>query len=125
MEHGCSLYGHTEVVAPYRECVLRRASLEDILSEEPRVDPSIGWTSGSILDRDELAKAKKEKEQGRIREEALRKDMSLPLVFMDITIHGEPAGRMEFALYVHAMPPLVQQKNLEPFVRCVNIILQY
>ena len=104
LEHGCSLYGHTVVVAPYRECVLRRARLEDILSEEPRVDPSIGWTSGSILDRDELAKAKKEKEQGRIREEALRKDMSLPLVFMDITIHGEPAGRMEFALYVHAAP---------------------
>ena len=103
-EHGCSHYGRTEVVAPYRECVLLRASLEDILSEEPKVDPSIGWTSGSILDKDELAKAKEQKEQDRIRVEALRNDTALPLVYMDITIRGEPAGRMEFALYAHAAP---------------------
>jgi peptidyl-prolyl isomerase D len=66
------------------------------------------WTSGAVYSKQEalqLGAAEKAREAAeQKRREDLRADLSLPIVYLDVTIKGEAAGRMEFVLFTREAP---------------------
>jgi peptidyl-prolyl isomerase D len=66
------------------------------------------WKSGAVYSRQEALKfgaAEEAREAAeRKRREELRADMSRPIVYLDVSIKGDPAGRMEFVLFTKEAP---------------------
>ncbi|KAG1675253.1 hypothetical protein FOA52_016284 [Chlamydomonas sp. UWO 241] len=85
----------------YRECWLKITTLNMMSDQEGFNDPGVGWTSGSLFtssERFELI------DTDRRRLADLRNDASLPLVFLDVAIHGYLLGRVEIVLFTDTSP---------------------
>lgn len=101
-ESGCS--GERK----YQECWLKQALKLNPVKPRGRRGPGIGWTSGTVLSSSEYKKLKEkldsvaDKESTRLA--TLRANKTLPLVFFDVEIKGEPMGRIEMVLYTDTSP---------------------
>lgn len=91
---GCGTYEH-------KECFLKKAPLRAILDDQGRASPTSNFTSGALY-RDEDASALKDAETKRLLD--MKNNLSFPLVFLDIEIAGEYAGRIEIVLFPDVSP---------------------
>jgi peptidyl-prolyl isomerase D len=92
----------------YQECWLKYSS--NLNPEKPagRRSPTLGWVSGTVLTAKEYSKALEKIETEAAAHTTwlatLRANESLPLVYFDVEINGNPVGRIEMALFSDISP---------------------
>ena len=100
----------------YQECWLKTAEKLNPVKPRGRRGPGVGWISGTVLSNSEFETLKAEidsvldAESSRLA--ALRANKSLPLVFFDVEIKGEPIGRIEMVLFTDTSPRCAQNFRL-------------
>ena len=92
----------------YQECWLKHSKTLNPSNPSGRRSPVLGWISGTVTTEkqynDAVAKIKSTEQAHTNWLAALRANESLPLVYFDVEIKGEPVGRIEMALFTDISP---------------------
>ncbi|KAG1677900.1 hypothetical protein FOA52_001318 [Chlamydomonas sp. UWO 241] len=104
--------------ASYQACWLKKVALADLLEHVVgRGHAGIAWTAGAVYTSDAydvasaVVQAKAAVNANRIA--ALRADEGLPLVYLDVSIDGKPATRIEAVLFMRESP--LASENMRQF----------
>lgn len=92
----------------YQSCWLKNYTTEYIFGRYKTGNPSIVWTGGALFDDAAYEAYVSEKAAARAAIQAkldpIRDNTSLPLIFMDVAIDGQNAGRVEIVPFADASP---------------------
>lgn len=93
---------------PFKECWLKKAPIDNILSNYKKGHEGISWTAGAIYTEEEATAWRARKEEKTKAEakrlQALKDDPEMPLVYLEVMLSGEKLGRIEIVPFVKTSP---------------------